>query len=131
MNCYDTNFLVAYQNGVADTLEFLEAHTETAHAVSPVSLFELYRGDVIGHSGQDPEDTRQGLGWIDDVLQFDERTALRAAELLEQIRARGGQLEPVDAMIAASADRAGATVVTRDDDLLAPPAGNVLDVEPY
>lgn len=131
MKCFDTNFLIAYHNGVADTLNYLESHDDLPLAVPAISLFELYRGDVLGHSERDPDATWRGLSWVDDVLGFDEHTALHAAELLETVRDGGGRLDPVDAMIAASADRAGATVVTRDDDLLSTPVSNAIDVEKY
>lgn len=131
MNCYDTSFLVAYQNGVPDTLDYLEANASEVHAVSAISLFELYRGDVLGRSDQQPEETRRGLGWIEDVLPFDERTALHAADLLRAVQDAGGGLDPVDAMIAASADRTGATVVTRDEDFLSGRVADVIDVDSY
>lgn len=131
MNCLDTNFLIAYQDGDDATLEYLEASVDEPFAVSAISLFELYRGDVLGHSGQDPEDTRLGLGWIDDVLPFDEPTALHAGALLGDVHENGGSLDPVDAMIAASADRAGATLVTRDEDLLRGPVQRRIAVDSY
>lgn len=131
MKCYDTSFLVAYQNGVPDTLAYLESHAEALHAVSAVSLFELYRGDVLGNSGQTPRETERGFSWLDETLEFDSRTALHAADLLQDVRSSGGTLDPVDGMIAASADRAGATLVTRDDDLLSSPVADLIDVESY
>lgn len=131
MRCYDTSFLIAYQNGDPDTLDHLEAHGESSHLASAVSLFELYRGDVLGHSRQTPRQTREGLSWLDQVLPMDQRTAMHAAELLDRVRDAGGSLDPVDAMIAASSDLVGATLVTRDDDLLSASVSRVLDVESY
>lgn len=131
MKCLDTNFLVAYQSGDDDTLSYLEANSDVPFAVPAVSLFELYRGDVLGNSNRNPSETRRGLGWVDDVLQFDEHTAMHASQLLERIRSDGGRLDPVDAMIAACADRAGATLVTRDADFLSEPVSDVIAVEDY
>lgn len=131
MKCFDTNFLIAYLSGNDDTVAYLDAHADAPMSVPAVSLFEVYRGDVLDHSDREPSATRRGLSWVDEVLPFDEHTALHASELLRDVSERGGTLDPVDAMIAASADRAGATIVTRDEDLLSTPVSEVLLVERY
>lgn len=85
--------------------------------MDPVILGELRFGILILPDGK----KRQALeSWIDGVakriqcLEWDPETALRWAELLAGLRAKGTAMPVKDSLIAATAITHGLTVVTRN-----------------
>ena len=129
MNCYDSSFVIDYLDGEDATLDYLEANDEPHH-VPAVVLFELFQGELFSEGRPQFERLRHRLGWA-EIAPFDEETAVHTGRLLDELADRGRALQPRDAMIAGTAHRLGATLVSSDEDLTNPDVSDVIDVETY
>ncbi len=129
MNCYDSSFLIDYLDGQNAAIEYLEAN-DGPHLVPAVVLFELFQGELFSEGRPQFERLRHRIGWA-DVVPFDEETAYHTGRLLDDLADRGRALQPRDAMIAGTARRLGATLVSSDDDLTNADLRDVVDVETY
>lgn len=131
MKVLDATFLVDYLEGVEATREFYEEHgADTARWVVPVpALAELLVGAGNLPDG-DVDDAYAALAWA-EVYPTDERTAVTAARITDEIDPEGPYLDGPDALIAAVGRELDAPVVSGDGDLTHPKTRSVVDVEVY
>ena len=131
MKVLDTSFLIDYLAGVASTKTFYEEAGGAdeqwiiplvAYAEVVVGAGNLPDGDVDG--------VRADLAW-GEVYVTDERTAITAGKIADEIAPGGPYLDGPDALIAAVGRELGAPVVSRDGDLTHEETQKVIDVEEY
>jgi len=131
MKVLDATFLIDYLDGVEATREFYEEHGgEEIRWVAPVPAFaEALVGEGNLPSG-DVDEARADLAWV-DVHPVDERTAVTAGDIADEIAPGGPYLDGPDALIAAVGRELDAPVVSGDGDLTHEEAKQVVDVEEY
>lgn len=131
MKVLDATFLIDYLDGVEATKAFYEVNgADTEHWVMPVPAYaealvgegNLPNGDVTG--------ARADLSW-GETYEVDERTAVTAGEIADEIAPGGPYLDGLDALIAAAGRELDAPVVSADGDLTHKETKRVLDVEEY
>lgn len=129
MKVLDTTFLIDYLAGVESAREYLEANDEEAFVIPAPALAETLLGEGNGPDG-DIGGVRQGLSWA-EVYGVDERTAITAAEIADEIGPQGPYLSGMDGLIAAVGRELDAPVVTADRHLTHTATRAVVDVEEY
>jgi len=131
MKVLDATFLIDYLDGVEATKEFYEANgAKNERWVMPVPAYaealvgegNLSNGDVAG--------VRADLSW-GEKYAADEKTAVTAGEIADEVAASGPYLDGPDALIAAVGRELDAPVVSADGDLTHEEAKKVLNVEEY
>ena len=131
MKVLDATFLIDYLGGVPATKAFYDAHggrEETwvipmpAYAEALIGEGNLPEGDVAG--------AVEALAW-GTVYEGDERLAVTAAEIADDIGPQGPYLAGCDGLIAAVGRELDAPVVSADDDLTHPETKAVIDVLEY
>lgn len=131
MKVLDATFLIDYLDGVEATKEFYEANgAENERWVMPVPAYaevlvgegNLPNGDVAG--------ARADLSW-GEKYEIDERTAVTAGEIADEVGPSGPYLDGLDALIAAIGRELDAPVVSADGDLTHEETKKVIDVEEY
>lgn len=131
MKVLDATFLIDYLDGIESTKEFYEANgAEDEHWVMPVPAYaealvgegNLPNGDVAG--------ARAALSW-GDKYAVDEKTAVTAGEIADEVGPGGPYLDGLDALIAAVGRELDAPVVSADGDLTHEETKKVVDVEEY
>jgi tRNA(fMet)-specific endonuclease VapC len=112
----DTNAVIAVIKnappGVRTRLREVLA-AEASVAISTIALFELWYG--VAKSARRKENTerlRASLSGSVEVFAFEEEDAVRAGELRAVLHAAGTPIGPYDLLMAAQAQRHGATLVT-------------------
>ncbi|MFC6724478.1 PIN domain-containing protein [Halobium palmae] len=131
MKVLDATFLIDYLDGVDATKEFYEANgAESERWVMPVPAYaEVLVGEGNLPNG-DVADARAALSW-GETYAVDERTAVMAGEIADEIESGGPYLDGLDALIAAVGRELGAPVVSGDGDLTHEGTKKVVDVEEY
>ena len=131
MKVLDATFLIDYLAGVEATREFYEDHGGgTIRWVAPVPAFaEALVGEGNLPSG-DVDGARADLAWV-DVRPVDERTAVTAGDIANEIAPDGPYLDGLDALIAAVGRELDAPVVSGDGDLTHTETKKVIDVDEY
>lgn len=131
MKVLDATFLIDYLSGLEATREFYEANGgKQTRWVAPVpALAEVLVGEG-NLPGGDVDAARADLAWV-DVHPVDERTAITAGSIANEIEPEGPYLDGPDALIAAVGRELGAPVVSGDGDLTHPETQKVVDVEEY
>ena len=131
MKVLDATFLIDYLDGVEATKEFYEASGgENERWVMPVPAYaealvgegNLPNGDVAG--------ARADLSW-GEKYEVDEKTAVTAGEIADEVGPGGPYLDGLDALIAAVGRELDAPVVSADGDLTHEEMKKVVDVEEY
>jgi len=131
MKILDATFLIDYLDGVEATKEFYEASGgENERWVMPVPAYtealigegNLPNGDVAG--------ARADLSW-GEKYEVDERTAVTAGEIADEVGSSAPYLDGLDALIAAVGRELDAPVVSADGDLTHEGTKKVVDVEEY
>lgn len=131
MKVLDATFLIDYLDGVEATKEFYEtAGAENERWVIPVPAYaealvgegNLPNGDVAG--------ARADLSW-GEKYEVDERTAVTAGEIADEVGPGGPYLDGLDALIAAVGRELDAPVVSADGDLTHEETKKVVAVEEY
>ena len=131
MKVLDATFLIDYLDGVEATKEFYETNgAENERWVMPVPAYaevlvgegNLPDGDVTG--------ARAALSW-GEKYDVDERTAVTAGEIADEIAPGGPFLDGLDALIAAVGRELDSSVVSADSDLTHEETKTVIDVEEY
>lgn len=131
MKVLDATFLIDYLDGVEATRKFYEANGgEDERWVMPVVAYaealvgegNLPDGDVAG--------ARADLAW-GEKYTADERTAVTAGEIADEIAPGGPYLDGPDALIAAIGRELDAPVVSDDGDLTHDETEKVVDVIEY
>lgn len=131
MLCLDNNLLSDYLDGSEDARRFLREREDEPWAVSNVVLYEALMGSLHGYIGGDVPTVRHAITASMDVLDVTEQTAVEAADLQEQLLARGVPADHPDALIAASAREHGATFATAEKHFWNDEVRDVLDVAEY
>jgi len=131
MKVLDATFLIDYLDGVEATKAFYEASgAENERWVMPVPAYaealvgegSLPNGDIAG--------ARTALSW-GEKYEVDERTAVTAGEIADEVGPSGPYLDGLDALIAAVGRELNAPVVSADGDLTHDETKKVVDVEEY
>lgn len=131
MKVLDATFLIDYLAGVESTREFYETNGgEQIRWVAPVpALAEVLVGEGNLPNG-DVDGARADLAWV-DVHPVDERTAITAGQIADEIAPGGPYVDGPDALIAAVGRELDAPVVSGDGDLTHPETKRVVQVEEY
>lgn len=131
MKVLDATFLIDYLDGHAASREFYEENgTDSIRWVVPVpALAKVLVGEGNLPNG-DVEGARADLAWV-DVHPVDDRTAVTAGTIADEIAPGGPHLDGPDALVAAVGRELDAPVVSRDGDLTHPETKNVVEVEEY
>mgnify|MGYP000748229157 CR=1 FL=1 len=131
MKILDATFLIDYLDGVEATKEFYEASGgENERWVMPVPAYaealvgegNLPNGDVAG--------ARADLSW-GEKYEVDERTAVTAGEIADEVGPSAPYLDGLDALIAAVGRELDAPVVSADGDLTHEKTKQIIEVEEY
>ena len=131
MKVLDATFLIDYLDGVEATKKFYEANgAEDERWVMPVPAYaEVLVGEGNLPNG-DVASARAALSW-GEKYSVDERTAVTAGEIADEIEPGGPYLDGLDALIAAVGRELDAPVVSADSDLTHEETKKVVDVEEY
>jgi predicted nucleic acid-binding protein len=131
MKILDATFLMDYLEGVEATREFYEGNggAETRWVVPVPAFAEVLVGEGNLPNG-DVDGARADLGWV-DVHAVDERTAVTAGNIADEIPSGGPYLDGLDALIAAVGRELDAPVVSGDSDLTHELTKEVIAVEEY
>jgi predicted nucleic acid-binding protein len=131
MKVLDATFLIDYLAGVEATKEFYEANgAENERWVMPVPAYaealvgegNIPNGDVAG--------ARADLSW-GEKYAVDEKTAVTAGEIADEVAPKGPYLDGLDGLIAAVGRELDAPVVSGDGDLTHDETKRVVTVEEY
>lgn len=131
MKVLDATFLIDYLEGLESTREFYEENGggQVRWIVPIPALAEVLVGEGNLPDG-DVDAARSDLAWI-DVHPIDERTAITAGRIADEIAPSGPYLDGPDALIAATGRELDAPVVSRDGDLTHSETKQVVAVEEY
>ena len=130
MKVLDASFLIDYGNEVDAAAEYLLDHADEQFCIPAPVYTEYLLGTVHSNAQTKIGDARAELSWA-DVVETDESTAVRAAELADQIGSEGPELTAIDALVAAVADELNATVVSCDSDLTHEETKQIIAVDDY
>ena len=130
MKVLDASFLIDYGNGVDAAAEYLRDHSNEQFCIPAPVYTEYLLGTVHSNAPTDIGDARTELSWA-DVVETDESTAVRAAELADEIGPKGPELTAIDALVAAVADQLNATLVSCDGDLTHEETRHLIAVDDY
>ena len=100
MRDLDATVLIDYFEGVDSTRTFLEQHDTEAYVIPAPAYAEALLGEGNGPDG-DVEGVREALSWA-EVYGVDERTAVTAAEIADEIGPEGPFLTGMDGLELAS-----------------------------
>lgn len=131
MKVLDATFLIDYLDGLESTRKFYEENGgDEIRWVAPVpALAEALIGEGNLSNG-DVDGARADLAWV-DVHPVDERTAVTAGLIADEITPGGPYLDGPDALIAAVGRELDAPVVSGDGDLTHSETKQIVDVEEY
>ena len=130
MKVLDATFLVDYLEDVDAATGYLQEHS-TERFVFPAPAFaEALVGEGNGPDESDIAGARNALSW-GEVYGVDERTAVTAAEIADEVGPQGPFLSGMDALIAAVGRELDAPVVSDDRHLTHEETKQVVDVEEY
>jgi predicted nucleic acid-binding protein len=129
MKVLDATFLIDYLDGVESAREYLQEHDSEAYVLPVPAYAEALLGEGNGPGGN-IEGARDDLSW-GEVHAVDERTAVTAAEIADEVGPQGPFLSGMDALIAAVGRELDAPVVSDDRHLTHPETMKVIDVEEY
>lgn len=131
MKVLDATFLIDYLDGRERTRTFYtENGGAETHWVVPVpALAEVLVGEGNLPNG-DIDSARADLAWT-DVHPIDEKTAVTAGHIADEIAPGGPYLDGLDALIAAVGRELDAPVVSSDGDLTHAETKQVVKVEEY
>lgn len=130
MIAFDNNLLSDYLNGEESAEEFLTQYENEAWAVASITVYEACMGVVYGYIDATLGELCEAIGAFEE-LPITAATAFEAARLQGTVMENGIQLGPVDALVAASADEAGATLATNDGTLRKPEVAEHVAIAHY
>jgi predicted nucleic acid-binding protein len=126
----DGTFLIDYLDGVVSTREYLTEHDDEAYVFPAPAFAEAVVGEENGPGESDRGGVREDLSW-GEVSPVDERTAVTAAEIADEIGPEGPYLTGMGAPIAAVGRELDAPVISDDGDLAHEETRQVVDIEEY
>lgn len=112
MTFLDTSALAAYNAGIDDVVEHVDAATGPVRT-SAVCLYEYLDGRLA--AGVDRFDARQELADV-EILALNETLAGFAAGLQQELMAEGERMATTDLLVAATARSTGEELVVADAD---------------
>lgn len=130
MKVLDASFLIDYGNEVDAAAEYLLDHADEQFCIPAPVYTEYLLGTVHSNAPTEIGDARAELSWA-AVVETDESTAVRAAELADEIGSEGPELSAIDALVAAVADELNATLVSCDGDLTHEDMKEIVAVDDY
>jgi len=130
MKVLDASFLIDYGNGLDAAAEYLRDHSDEQFCIPAPVYTEYLLGTVHSNASTDIGDARAELSWV-DVVETDESTAVRAAELADKIGPEGPELTAIDALVVAVAAELNATLVSCDGDLTHKETTQVIAIDDY
>ena len=130
MRVLDASFLIDYGNGLEAAAKYLLAHSEQQFVVPAPIYTEYLLGTVHSSAPTEIEDARAELSWA-TIVEIDESTAVRAAEIADTIGPEGPNLTAIDALVAAVADELNAPLVSCDSDLTNAEIQQIITVDKY
>lgn len=130
MKVLDATFLVDYLEDDNAATQYLLDHANERFVFPTPAFAAVLVGEGNGPQESEIEGVRQALAW-GEVYAVDERTAVAAAEIADEIGPEGPFLTGIDALIAAVGRELGAPVVSADRDLTHEATTKVVDVEEY
>jgi predicted nucleic acid-binding protein len=102
MTLYDSSVLIGYLDGNEAAVEYVETHLDERAVAPPLVLYEVYQGEVFKTGPADFDAVERALSWL-TVVDETAMLARAAAELQNDLRARGEPLAARDAFIAGAA----------------------------
>lgn len=131
MKVLDTSYLIDYLGGVKATKEFYETSggADEQWIVPVLAYAEVLVGEGNRPNG-DVSGVRADLSWA-EPYPVDDRTAVTAGKIADEIAPGGSYLDGPDALIAAVGRELDAPVVSADADLTHEVTREVVDVETY
>lgn len=123
----DTNTLIYFFKGMGQVAPKLLAQAPGDILLPAIVLYELETGIA---KSQSPAKRREQLNELLKVIQvipFDAKAALIAADIRADLEQQGRMIGPLDNLIAASALAAGAILVTRNTSEFARISGLMLE----
>lgn len=129
MKVLDASFLIDYLDGVAATVEYLNANEQHEFVVPAPAYAEVLAG-AGNYPDGDVTEVEAGLAWT-DVYEVDRRTARLAGEVTAEIPDGGPHLDGIDAVVAAVGRELDAPVVSGDEDLTHSATRQVVSVDTY
>ena len=130
MKVLDASFLIDYGNGTEESAEYLLAHADERFLIPAPIYTEYLLGTVHSNAQTDIEAARAELSWA-EVVETDESTAVRAAQIADGIGPEGPNLTAIDALVAAVADQLNASLVSCDSDLTNTEIQEIINVDEY
>lgn len=118
-------------SGSTAARRFLEKYEAEPWVVSNVVVYETFMGSLHGYIDGDVSTIRQDVTASMDVLDVTEQTAVEAADLQNELLARGVPADNPDTLIAANAREHGATFATAEKHFWKSEVQDVLDVAEY
>lgn len=103
----DTDVLIDYLRGRADAVTYLESLTEEVLLLSAITVAELYAGVREGHERKKLDTFLR----VFQVIHVDEQIAINGG-LHRRTYVKSHNVGLADALIAATAEAAGATLIT-------------------
>lgn len=130
MKVLDASFLIDYLEGVDAATGYLQDHSTERFVIPAPAFAEVLVGEGNGPGESDIAGAREALSW-GEVYPIDERTAVTAAEIADEMGPEGPFLTGMDALVAAVGRELDAPVVSGDGDLTHRATKQVVDVEEY
>jgi len=115
MTLYDSSVIIDYLDGVDDAVDYVENDPDRRAVAPPLVLFEVYQGEAFKSAPADFDAVTRALGWL-TVVEGSPELARSAAELRNELQARGEPLTPRDAFVAGTAKGLGERLAVADSD---------------
>ena len=130
MKVLDATFLVDYLEDVDVATAYLEEHSTKRFVIPSPAFAEVLVGEGNGPDESDIGGACEALSWA-EVYPIDERTAVMAGEIADEVGPQGPYLTGMDSVIAAVGRELDAPVVSADRDLTHSETRKIVDVEEY
>ncbi|ADB62890.1 PilT protein domain protein (plasmid) [Haloterrigena turkmenica DSM 5511] len=113
MTFLDSSVIIDMLEGVDETVSFVESQ-DGPYLTSAICVYEVLAG-TLGSGDTDLRAERQHFGGVHS-LEFNEKIALEAAQLQDELLTDGERMAVRDLMIAATARSTGDHLVVADSD---------------
>ncbi|WP_440765523.1 PIN domain-containing protein [Natronorubrum sp. DTA7] len=113
MTFLESSVIIDMLEGVDETVTYVESRG-TPYLTSSICVYEVLAG-TLGRGETNVREERQRFGGV-RALEFNERIALEAARLQDELLAGGERMTARDLMVAATARTTGDQLVVADAD---------------
>ncbi|AKG92223.1 putative nucleic acid-binding protein, contains PIN domain [Geoglobus ahangari] len=114
MICLDTNILVDILREDVSSSDIESKIEGEEICITSISLFEIWHGIFLSGKRKKEIKVIEALEKSVEVLSFDSKAARLSAEIYTESKKKGFEIPPLDALIAGTAKRHGARLLTRD-----------------